>query len=176
MAVSLELSCGIAVIRIEESADTLLPDVRALLHRAVDARAIVLLVEGGGVCGHDIKRLVRSSAAQREAVSAVLRGVREELANLPVPVVAAIRGSASGGAAELAMGCDLRVLASDGGLGRVTGDRVLVARRVTAAEALRTGLVDRVVPSAAVVRTAVELANECKSAQAVRKSCRIVAP
>ncbi|MBB5804584.1 enoyl-CoA hydratase/carnithine racemase [Saccharothrix ecbatanensis] len=175
MAVSLELSCGIAVIRIEESPDALLPDVRALLNRAVDARAIVLLVEGG-VCGDDIKRLVRSSAAQREAVSAALRGVREELANLPVPLVAAIRGSASGEAARLAMGCDLRVLASDGGLGRVTGDRVLVARRVTAAEALRTGLVDRVVPSAAVVRTAVELANECKSAQAVRKSCRIVAP
>ncbi|WP_447003251.1 enoyl-CoA hydratase-related protein [Saccharothrix isguenensis] len=175
MAVSLELTRGIAVIRIDESSDTLLPDVRALLPEVVDARAVVLLMEGG-VCGDDIKRLVRTSSAEREAVSAALRGVRDELANLPVPVVAAIGGSATGEMAELAMACDLRVLASDGGLSRMTGDRVLVARRVTSAEALRTGLVDRVVPSAAVLRTAVELANECKSAQAVRKSCRIVAP
>lgn len=175
MTVSLELLRGIAVIRIDESSDSLLPDVRALLPEAAHARALVLVLEGGS-CGDDIKRLVRSSAAQREVVSAALRGVRDELANLPVPVVAAIGGSASGEAAELAMACDLRVLASDGGLGRMTGDRVLVARRVTAAEALRTGLVDRVVPPGAVLATAVELANECKSAQAARKSCRIVSP
>ncbi|NUT47598.1 MAG: hypothetical protein HOV94_09870, partial [Saccharothrix sp.] len=102
-------------------------------------------------------------------------------ANLPVPVVAGIGGCPTGEAAEVAMACDRRVLASDGGLGwvtrdGVTGGRVLVARRVTADEALRTGLVDRVVPPTAVLPAALELANQCKSAQTERKSCRIVAP
>ncbi|MCC8247402.1 enoyl-CoA hydratase/isomerase family protein [Saccharothrix luteola] len=180
MAVSLDVSGGIAVIRIDEPSDTVLADVRALLPVVAGARAVVLLVDPG-LCAADTGRLVRGSVAEREAVAASLRGVRDEVANLPVPVVAAIGGSPSGEAAELAMACDLRVLAADGGLGwvtggRVTGDQVLVARRVTADEALRTGLVDRVVPRCSLLRAAVELANECKSTQAERKSCRIVAP
>jgi enoyl-CoA hydratase/carnithine racemase len=180
MTVSLDISGGIAVIRIGEPSDTVLSDVRALLPVVAGARAVVLLVDPG-LCAADTERLVRGSVAEREAVAASLRGVRDEVANLPVPVVAAIGGSPSGEAAELVMACDLKVLASDGGLGwvtggRVTGDQVLVARRVTADEALRTGLVDRVVPRRSVLRAAVELANECKSTQAERKSCRIVAP
>lgn len=160
MTVSLDTSDGIAVIRVDEPLNTALPQVRALLPEVADARAVVLLVERG-LCATDIKELVRSSSAQREALSASVRALRAELAGLPVPIVAAIGGSAFGDAAELVMACDRRVLASDGGLGRVTGDQVLVARRVTADEALRTGLVDRVVPAASVLRTAVELANEC---------------
>lgn len=180
MTVSLDVSGGIAVIRIDEPSDTLLAEVRAVLPVLAEARAVVLLVDPG-LCAAGTERLVRGSVAQREAVAAALRGVAEELVNLPVPVVAAIGGNPSGEAAELAMACDWRVLAADGGLGwvtdgRVTGDQVLVARRVTAEEALRTGLVDRVVPRCSVLRAAVELANECKSTQAERKSCRIVAP
>ncbi|MFI9010668.1 enoyl-CoA hydratase/isomerase family protein [Actinosynnema sp. NPDC053489] len=180
MAVSLDVSGGIAVIRIGEPSDTVLSDVRALLPVAAGARAVVLVVDPG-LCAVDIKRLVRASATQREAIAAALRGVREELAGLPVPVVAAIGGSPFGEAADLVMACDRRVLSADAALGRVTAGRVtdgqvLVARRVTAEEALRTGLVDRVVPPSAVLRAAVELASECKSTQAGRKSCRIVAP
>ncbi|MEV8442770.1 enoyl-CoA hydratase/isomerase family protein [Actinosynnema sp. NPDC051121] len=180
MTVSLDVSGGIAVIRIGEPSATVLSDVRALLPVVASARAVVLLVDTG-LCSVDIKRLVRVPAAQREAVAAALRGVRDEVANLSVPVVAAIGGCPSGEAAGLAMACDLRVLSADGGLGwvtdsRVTGGQVLVARRVTADEALRTGLVDRVVPPSSVLRTAVQLANECKSTQVGRKSCRIVAP
>ncbi len=180
MTVSLDVSGGIAVIRIGEPSDTVLSDVRALLPMVAGARAVVLMVDAA-VCAVDVKRLVRASASQREAVAASLRGVRDLVAGLPVPVVAAIGGCPFGEVAELAMACDLRVLSSEGGLGwvtdcRVTGGQVLVARRVTADEALRTGLVDRVVPPSSVLRAAVELANECKSSQAERKSCRIVAP
>ncbi|MFE9749625.1 enoyl-CoA hydratase/isomerase family protein [Saccharothrix saharensis] len=180
MTVSLDVSGGIAVIRIGEPSDTVLRDLRALLPMAAGARAVVLPVDSV-LCSIDIKRLVRVPAAEREALAAAVRGVRDEVANLTVPVVAAIGGSPYGEVAELAMACDLRVLSSDAALGwvtdsRVTGGQVLVARRVTADEALRTGLVDRVVPPSAVLRTALELANECKSTQAGRKSCRIVAP
>ncbi|MGM1064942.1 enoyl-CoA hydratase-related protein [Saccharothrix sp. Mg75] len=225
MGVSLEFSDGIAVVRSRDPLDTALPHLRALVPAVVTARAVVLFV-GCRLRAPDLRRLVRSSAAEREALSSSLRALCEAVARLPPPVVAAIDGSALGEAADLAMACDHRVLASDGGFGRVSGywasgdpmggapaggdpagggpmgggpaggdgvggdlvsagrvgagrvgaGRVLVARRVTAAEALRTGLVDRVVPAGAVLGAAIELANECKPAQVRRKSCRIVAP
>ncbi|WP_367137531.1 hypothetical protein [Saccharothrix sp. HUAS TT1] len=174
MTVSLDIAGGIAVIRLDGSSDTVLPDVRAVLPAIIAAGAAVLRI-APDLSTTDLKRLLTASPSQREAIGAALRGVRDELAELPVPIVAAIGGCPSGEAAELALACDRRVLAADGGLGWVTGDRVLVARRVTADEALRTGLVDRVVPASAVLRVAVELANECKRAQAERNSCPIVA-
>lgn len=174
MTVILDVPGGIAVIRIDGSPDAALLDVRAALPTAVAVRAVVLGF-GPGLGVADFTSLVRASSGQRQALGAAMRELRDEVANLPAPVVAAIAGCPSGEAAELALACDRRVLASTGGFGRVTGDRVLVARRVTAEEALRTGLVDRVVPPSAVLRTAVELANECKRAQAERNSCPIVA-
>jgi len=65
--------------------------------------------------------------------------------------------------------CDARVITVGGGLGRVTSARadraVLTGRRVPAAEALRAGLVDVVVPSCALLASARELAVS----QAARK-------
>jgi enoyl-CoA hydratase/carnithine racemase len=99
-------------------------------------------------------------------------------------VIAAIVGAALGGGCELALACDLRV-ASDrvklgqpeillgiipggGGtqrLARLVGvsrakDMILTGRQVGAEEALRIGLVDRVVPHDEVNSRALELAAE----------------
>ncbi len=88
----------------------------------------------------------------------------------PQPVIAAVRGFALGGGCELALACDLRIAATDAvfgqpevGLGippgwgatqrlpRLIGlerakDLIFTGRRVGAEEALRIGLVSRVVP------------------------------
>src|SRR5438067_655914 len=94
------------------------------------------------------------------------------VAGIPRVVIAAISGYALGGGCELALACDLRVAADTAKLGqpeillgiipgggatqrlaRLVGparakDLVLTGRQVDAEEALRIGLVDRVVPAA----------------------------
>lgn len=103
---------------------------------------------------------------------------------LTKPVLAAIEGHAVAGGLELALWCDLRVAAEDAVLGvfcrrwgvplidggtvrlpRLIGasramDLVLTGRPVDAAEAERIGLVNRVVPAGAALRSAQELARE----------------
>jgi enoyl-CoA hydratase len=102
---------------------------------------------------------------------------------LAKPVVAAIEGHAVAGGLELAIWCDLRVAASDAVLGvfcrrwgvplvdggtvrlpRLVGtgralDLVLTGREVDAEEALRIGLVDRVVDPGTALDAALDLAR-----------------
>ena len=99
------------------------------------------------------------------------------------PVIAAIEGPAVAGGMELALWCDLRVMAEgavmgiycrrwgvpliDGGtvrLPRIVGqgrasDLILTGRPVAPEEALRIGLADRVVPEGRALEAALELAQ-----------------
>ncbi|MEU6455739.1 enoyl-CoA hydratase/isomerase family protein [Streptomyces sp. NPDC047065] len=130
-------------------------------------RVLVLTGEGGTFCaGADISTLRESpERAQRLAV-----GAEEALAAFPKPTLAAVRGHCVGGGAQLAAACDLR-FAEESALFGVTpaklgvvypasATRRLVAltgpaaakyllfsgELIDAARALRTGLVDEVLP------------------------------
>lgn len=106
------------------------------------------------------------------------------LHRLPFPVVAAVRGAASGGGVSLALAADVRVVSDDatlslafvrvglsvGELGtswlltRLVGpglaaELAFTARTVGAAEALQIGLADRAVPAQALQDEAVALAR-----------------
>ncbi len=145
--------------------------------------------------GAEVGELTGPEAAS--AVTAAFHAVTADLAGLARVTVAAICGYALGGGLELALACDLRVVADDARLGqpeirlgiipgggatkrlaRLIGparakDLVLTGRAVGADEALRIGLADRVVARAAVFDEATALAAEMASgplaAQALAK-------
>ncbi len=147
------------------------------------ASVAVLYGDGGTFCaGADLKGLgtERSNRVEEDG-DGPMGPTRLRLGK---PVIAAIEGYAVAGGLELAIWCDLRVAAQDAKLGvfcrrwgvplidggtvrlpRLVGagralDLVLTGREVDADEALRIGLVDRVVPTGEARQQAVELAHQ----------------
>ena len=144
------------------------------LQRDEAVRAIVLTGAGekSFVAGADINELaVQTPTSGREHA---LKGqhVFDLIENLGKPVIAAINGFALGGGCELAMACTLRIAADTAKLGqpeialglmpgyagtqrlsRLVGrgramELILTGAPIAADEALRIGLVNRVVPAA----------------------------
>lgn len=171
-----------------------LPELLDTLACDPAVRALVLTGEGATFCaGADISTL-RDSAeeAQQLAVSA-----EDALAAFPKPTLAAIRGHCVGGGAQLAAACDLR-FAEESALFGVTpaklgvvypasATRRLVAltgpatakyllfsgELIDAGRALRTGLVDEVLPEGELDKRVAEftrtLASRSQLTQAAAK-------
>ena len=155
------------------------------LRHDADVRAVVLTGAGDRafVAGADINELsVQTPDGGRDRA---MRGqhVLDLIENLGKPVVAAINGYALGGGCELAMACTIRIAADTAKLGqpeinlgiipgyggtqrlaRLVGrgralDLLLSGDQVSAAEAHRIGLVDRVVAAGDLMAEARKLAH-----------------
>jgi len=143
---------------------------------AGDARA--LLITGAGTkafcAGADIKELTgRTQAAQRQGAEAGHTAFAR-LDRLPMPSVAIVNGYAFGGGLELALACTFRIATKNAKMGlpeiklglipgyggtqrlpRAVGEAralemIMTGRTVDAEEALRSGLVNRIVDGDAV--------------------------
>lgn len=76
------------------------------------ARVVVLTGAGGHFCaGADL------TAVHDEGFAAALRRLLDAIGAAPVPVVAAVSGAALGGGTQIAVACDLRVVAADSRFG-----------------------------------------------------------
>jgi len=154
-----------------------------------DVRAVILTGAGRRAfsAGTDIGELATMDV--EEARHAATRGqdVCDLIESCGVPVIAAVNGLAAGGGCELALACHIRIASETarfslpetklgiipayGGtqrLARVTGsdralEMMLTGAEVTADEALRFGLVNRVVADAQLLSEAESLAREIAS-------------
>jgi enoyl-CoA hydratase len=147
----------------------------------------VVIITGAGekafIAGADIKELNSYTPPQAQECARRGQVMLRRLEQLGKPVIAAINGFALGGGLELALSCHLRVAAEGAKLGlpevtlgaipgyggtqrlsRLVGrgrayEMIFTGDPVDAAEALRIGLVNRVVPKESLLETADTLAR-----------------
>src|SRR5580765_2136703 len=160
---------------------------RAVLELKRDDGVRSIIITGSGdesfVAGADINEFVVSSPASGRDQALAGQHVFDLIENLGKPVIAAVNGYALGGGCELAMACTLRIAADTArfgqpeiNLGLVPGyggtqrlprlvgkgkalELILTGAPITAAEAERIGLVNRVVPASALMTETRSLAS-----------------
>jgi enoyl-CoA hydratase/carnithine racemase len=163
-------------------------ELRAAAHQATQRRDVRAVVVYGGpkvfAAGADVKEMSTMSYIDMVERSADLQSAFSAVAAIPKPVVAAVTGYALGGGCELALCADLRICGDNakwgqpeillgiipgaGGtqrLPRLVGpsrakELIYSGRFVDAAEALRIGLVDRVVAPDDVYSAALDWARQ----------------
>ncbi len=147
-------------------------------------RAVVLTGEGQYFsAGADVKEMATIDLASAPEVARRGLAVYARLAALRAPVIAAINGLALGGGLELALACDLRLAGESAKFGapevtlglipayggtqrlpRLVGvakakELIFTGAMISAAEALRIGLVNKTVPAGQELRAARDLAH-----------------
>ena len=154
-----------------------------------EVRVMVVTGAGKGFCsGGDVKAMGEAKAGQRERplIEKIAPGRDRTLLAMreaPQPIIAAVNGAAAGAGMNLALGCDIRIASTTakftqafvkrglhpdwGGtyfLPRVVGmakacEMIFTGEVIGAAEALRLGIVSRVVAPEELLPTAYEVAR-----------------
>ena len=150
-----------------------------------------VIVTGGGekafVAGADINELAKRTPITGKTTSEHGQAVLSFIERYPKPVIAAINGFALGGGCELALACHIRIASDKAQIGlpevtlgiipgyggtqrmaRLLGkgkalELICTGDRISAAEAERIGLVNKVVPADQLMATAEEMARKIMS-------------
>jgi enoyl-CoA hydratase/carnithine racemase len=181
-----------------------LRDLLAEIEHRDDVKVLVITGEGKGFCsGGDVDEIIGAllgmDAKGLLEFTRMTGSVVERMRRLPLPIIAAVNGTAAGAGAVIALAADLRVLAESAsfhflftkvglagadmgsayllprlvGLGRAT-EILLLGERVDPEPAVAMGLASRVVPdadlTAEVARLARRLADGPAMAHGVTKT------
>ena len=179
-------------------------ELRAAAGEVSARRDIGAVVVYGGpkvfAAGADIREMAEMDYQEMALQSRDLQSAFTAIANIPVPTIAAVTGYALGGGCELALCCDLRVAGDNAKLGqpevllgiipgaggtqrlsRLIGparakDLIFSGRFVGADEAMRIGLVDKVVAPDDVYTEAIAWAEQfaAGSSTALRAAKRAI--
>jgi crotonobetainyl-CoA hydratase len=177
-----------------------LGDALGALAAEPELRVGVLTGAGRAFCaGADLKEVAAGRSVYDEAH--LERGFAGMVRHfIDKPLVAAVNGFALGGGTELVLACDMVVMSDDASLGlpevkrglvaaaggvlrlhrqippKIAAEAVFTGDPLDAASALQWGLVNRVVPAAEVLATALALAEKVagNAPMAVRASKRIM--
>ena len=161
---------------------------KALDQVAADESIRVLILTGAGekafVAGADIGELATFSTLQAKHFSKAGHAIIAKLQELPIAVIAAVNGFALGGGSEIALGCDFIYAADTAkfglpeiGLGLIPGfggtqrlprlvganvakELTFTGRMMSAAEAVQVGLVNKIVPAAALMEEVLKTAKD----------------
>ena len=151
-------------------------------------RAVVICAAGPAFsAGHDLREMAGASEEEHRALFALCSDVMEAIRTLPKPVIAEVQGIATAGGCQLVATCDL-VVASENATFATPGVKIglfcttpavplvrvvptkkamemlLTGEPITAQEAERIGLVNRVVPADRLHEETMRLARQIISA------------
>jgi methylglutaconyl-CoA hydratase len=147
-----------------------------------------VVVTGAGekafCAGADLKERAQMNETQVRQTVSLIRETINEFEQLPQPVICAINGAAFGGGLELALACDIRIAADTAKMGltetslaiipgaggtqrlpRLIGkgrakELIYTAKRISAFEAEKIGLIEYAVPPEQLMEKAVQIANQ----------------
>jgi enoyl-CoA hydratase/carnithine racemase len=177
---------------------------RVVSELAADPKVRAVILTGDGQyfsAGADLKEMATLDLAAAPQLVRRTHALFGRIANLDAPVVAAINGLALGGGLELALACDLRIAGESAKLGapevnyglmpayggtqrlpRLVGvskakELIFTGAMISAAEALKIGLVNKTVPAGQELRAARDLAHGIaqKAPKAVRAAKKAIA-
>lgn len=155
---------------------------------SLPAEVRVLIITGDGsrafVAGADISEMRDFNAAQGLEFGKLGSALFKKIEDLQIPVIAAVNGFALGGGCELALACDIRIASKNAkfgqpevGLGIIPGfsgtyrlpkivgqglakEMIYTGKAINATEALRIGLVNKVVDQDELMDEALTLARK----------------
>lgn len=175
--------------------------VVADMNARTDVRVMIITGEGKAfVAGADIAEMVDKTVEEGSAFSRLGQNTFRSLGEMEIPVIAAINGFALGGGLELAMGCDFRIASSKAKFGqpevslglipgyagtqrlsRLTGlgdalFMLMTAEMIGSQDALRIGLVQKVVEPEELIETVMGFARSIisKGPKAVKLIKKVV--
>ncbi len=163
-------------------------DLIASVAQRTDIKVMIITGEGKAfVAGADIAEMVGMDSTRGTQFSKAGKHTFHSLENIKIPVIAAVNGFALGGGCELAMSCDIRIASSKAKFGqpevnlgltpgyagtqrlpRLAGlgnalYMLLTGDLISAEEALRIGLVQKVVDAEQLMPEALNIARKIAS-------------